>query len=68
MLTYLILIQEAIKIVPEDKLLLESDWNDCLPQPEGMHDILEMVAEIRGWSLEHTAKLTTENSLRFFGL
>ncbi|KAI8077926.1 TatD family [Gilbertella persicaria] len=57
--------QALIQAVPEDRLLIESDLNT----PEGidicMVDIVKIVAEARGWSIEQVVNITNKNWKRF---
>ncbi len=59
---------DSIRLVPADRLLIESDWNDCTPHAEAMIKILSIVSDVRGWSLQEAATKTTESALAFFGL
>lgn len=57
---------EALKIVPENRIMLESDLEDCTQEPEVMYDILLLVSKAKGWTVAHTAAVTTANALEFF--
>lgn len=66
----------AAKMVPLDRLLLETDAPFLTPAPERgktceprhVRQIAEFLAELRGESLEKLAKATTVNSVGVFGL
>jgi len=58
----------ALAMVPEDRILLESDTNVCGFQDNGMKQILTYVSKIRNWTEEETATKTTNNAKQFFGL
>ena len=66
--------------VPDDRLLIETDAPYLLPrtiepkpqtrrnEPAFLTEVLRVVAEARGQSEEHVARITTANAVRFFGL
>ncbi len=67
-------------VVPDDRLMIETDAPYLLPrtlepkpktrrnEPAWLPEVLRVLAEARGQSVEHVAKITTENAERFFGL
>ena len=71
---------EIVSVIPDDKIMIETDApylapRTLTPKPktrrnEPMHltEVLRVVAEARGQSEEHVARITTENAIRFFGL
>ena len=71
---------EIVNVVPDDKLMIETDAPYLLPRTltpkpktrrnEPMHltEVLRVVAEARGQTEEHVARITTENAIRFFEL
>jgi TatD DNase family protein len=69
-------IREAVKLVPDDRLLVETDSPFLAPipfrgkrnQPAHVRLVAEKVAEVRGQSLERVAALTTGNTRRLFRL
>ncbi len=73
-------LHDIVPIVPDDRLLLETDAPYLLPrtltpkprsrrnEPAYLTEVLRVVAEARGQSEEHVARVTTENANRFFGL
>jgi TatD DNase family protein len=73
-------LREAVKRIPENRLMLESDGPYLLPrtlQPKPPHrrnesmylpHVLEAVARCRGQTPEAVAAATTANACRFFGL
>jgi len=73
-------LQDIVSAVPDDRIMIETDApyllpRTILPRPktrrnEPMHlvEVLRVVAEARGQSEEHVAKITTDNAERFFGL
>ncbi|RME82439.1 MAG: TatD family deoxyribonuclease [Zetaproteobacteria bacterium] len=69
-------IREAAKIVPEDRLLVETDAPYLAPQPvRGRRNepafvryTAEALAAARGTSVETIAEQTTANAIRLFGL
>lgn len=68
-------IQEAVKIVPSDRLLIETDCPFLAPvpkrgkrnEPSYVYHVAECLARIRGVSLASLAQQTTENACRLFG-
>jgi TatD DNase family protein len=63
---------EVLKGLPADWILLESDAPDLTPHPHRGEPnrpaylalVAERMASLRGWSLEETARITTENACR----
>jgi TatD DNase family protein len=58
---------EAIRRVPADRLLVESDLVSPAEAEAGLREMLAFVAETRGWTLEEAARITRENAERFYG-
>lgn len=73
-------LHDIVSFVPDDKLLIETDAPYLLPrtiqpkpktrrnEPAYLTEVLRVVAEARGQSIEHVAQVTTENATRFFKL
>lgn len=73
-------LHDIVSIVPDDRLLIETDAPYLLPrtiqpkpktrrnEPAYLPEVLKTVAEARGQSVEHVARITTENAERFFEL
>jgi TatD DNase family protein len=69
-------IREAVKLVPDDRLLVETDAPFLAPvpfrgkrnEPAHVRLVAQKVAEVRGQSLEQVAALTTANARRLFRL
>jgi TatD DNase family protein len=73
-------LREIVSVVPDDRLMIETDAPYLLPRTirpkpqtrrnEPMHlpEVLRVVAEARGQTAEHVARITTRNAERFFGL
>ncbi|HEX2952923.1 MAG TPA: TatD family hydrolase, partial [Bacillota bacterium] len=67
---------EVVPFLPTDRILLETDCPYLTPVPHrGTRNepayiplIGGKVAEMRGWTVEETARITTENAVRLFGL
>jgi len=57
--------KQAVAAVPDDRLLLESDCDDPAAVDAHLRSICAAVAEAKGWSVAHTAAVTTANSIRF---
>jgi TatD DNase family protein len=73
-------LREIVGAIPDDRLMLETDAPYLLPrtirpkpksrrnEPAYLPEVLRVVAESRGQSEEHVARVTTDNAIRFFGL
>jgi TatD DNase family protein len=69
-------IQEVAKMVPENRLLIETDSPYLAPvpmrgkknQPAYVAYVAEFLAELRGVSIEHIADVTRDNYFRLFKL
>jgi TatD DNase family protein len=73
-------LHDIVSIVPDDRLLIETDAPYLLPrtiqpkpktrrnEPAYLPEVLRVVAEARGQSVDHVARITTENATRFFAL
>jgi len=73
-------LQDIVSIIPDDKLMLETDSPYLLPrtlrpkpksrrnEPAYLTEVLRVVAAARGQTEEHVAKVTCENAVRFFDL
>ncbi len=69
-------VRAACKLVPEDRLLIETDAPYLTPQavrkiktnePAFTAYVAERVAAERGWTLEQTGEITSANAVRLFG-
>ncbi|ORY98966.1 TatD family [Syncephalastrum racemosum] len=58
-------LKKLIASIPEDRLLLETDFNTPIGLDEAMLDIARLAADARDWSLEHTIKQTHTNYQNF---
>jgi TatD DNase family protein len=69
-------IREAVRVVPADRLLVETDCPFLAPiphrgkrnEPAWVVDTARKVAEVRGTTLDEVARTTTENARRLFRL
>lgn len=67
-------LQEVVKQVPLDRLLIETDAPYLTPvpfrgkpnEPKYVHYVAEKVAELKGVSFDEVARVTSENFLRLF--
>lgn len=69
-------IHESAKIVPKDRLLIETDCPFLAPvpkrgkrnEPAYVHYVAQALADLRGVTPETIAEITTENACQLFGL
>jgi TatD DNase family protein len=73
-------LHDIVEFIPDDRLLIETDAPYLLPrtirprpktrrnEPMYLPEVLKVVAEARGQSMEHVATVTTANARRFFNL
>jgi TatD DNase family protein len=73
-------LHDIVEIIPDDRLLIETDAPYLLPrtiqpkpktrrnEPMYLREVVKVVAQARGQSEDHIAKITTENARRFFNL
>ena len=65
---------EALKIIPMDRLFIETDCPYMAPEPHrGTRNdsslvchIAEKIADVKGIPYDEVVKITTENAIRFF--
>lgn len=58
-------LQELIRAVPEDRLLIESDLDTPTGIDKCMIEIIKIVAEARQWSISKVVETTHQNWLKF---
>lgn len=73
-------LHDIVHIIPDDKLLIETDAPYLLPrtiqpkpktrrnEPMYLAEVVRVVAEARGQSVDHVAEITSRNARDFFGL
>jgi len=73
-------LHDIVSAIPDDRILIETDAPYLLPrtvrprpksrrnEPMYLPEVAKVVAEARGQTEEHVAKITTANAERFFGL
>jgi TatD DNase family protein len=73
-------LHDIVDIIPDDRLLIETDAPYLMPrtirpqpktrrnEPMYLAEVLRVVAEARGQTEEHVARITTDNARRFFNL
>ncbi len=57
---------QAVVELPAAALVLETDLPDMAAEPQALVAVAQKVAELRGWTLEEAARVTTENALSLF--
>jgi TatD DNase family protein len=58
-------LKQNIAVIPEDRILLESDVHSVLQVDEAMRLIIEFISSCKGWDIDTTIQKTTQNTLRF---
>ncbi|CAG8714782.1 10396_t:CDS:2 [Acaulospora morrowiae] len=58
---------DLIKAVPEDRLLIESDFHSPVGLDDLMERIVKLVSNVKGWTPEFTVEKCKENFSRFIG-
>jgi TatD DNase family protein len=73
-------LHDIVSTIPDDKLMIETDAPYLLPrtirpkpktrrnEPMYLPEVVRVIAEARGQTEAHVAKITTENATRFFAL
>jgi TatD DNase family protein len=73
-------LHDIVSVIPDDRLLIETDAPYLLPrtlqpkpksrrnEPSFLPEVLRVVAEARGQSEDHVARITTANAMAFFDL
>ena len=73
-------LHDIVNVIPDDRLLIETDAPYLLPrtiqprpktrrnEPMYLPEVVKVVAEARGQSEDHIARITAENARRFFNL
>ena len=73
-------LHDIVSAIPDDRLLIETDAPYLLPrtiqpkpktrrnEPAYLPEVVRVVAEARGQTEEHVARITTENAIHFFEL
>ena len=67
---------EVIKMVPSDRILIETDSPYLAPEPNrgkrndcrNVKYVAQKIADVKGYSLEEVAKKTYENAMRIFNI
>lgn len=59
---------EVLRDVPPESLVLETDAPDMAAGPGVLLDVAQKLADLRGWTLAETARITTANAKRILNL
>ena len=59
---------QAVLDLPGDALVLETDAPDMIDGPAGLLQVAAKLAELKGWSLAETARITSRNARQLFRL
>ncbi len=67
---------EALKVVPMDRLMIETDSPYMSPEPYRgnrnysgyVYRVAEKIAEVKGMTYEEVAQITTDNAIKFFNI
>jgi len=51
-----------VTLLPAESMVLETDAPDMATGPEALLEVAKKLAELRGWTLAETARITTENA------
>ena len=58
--------KDVIKFIPNDRLLPETDLDHTSGMQSDIEEMYEIIAEVKGWDLEETARRLKANSEEFF--
>mmetsp|Transcript_38966 Transcript_38966/g.110353 ORF Transcript_38966/g.110353 Transcript_38966/m.110353 type:complete len:123 (-) Transcript_38966:428-796(-) len=56
----------VIASIPDSRLLLESDLTEAADMQEDCRRMLQVYADVKGWSLQQAAQQTFDNACRFY--
>jgi Tat protein secretion system quality control protein TatD with DNase activity len=59
---------QLIEKIPDDRLLIESDYNSPSGIDDAMVDICKVVAKAKKWSIEQVVQTTRRNWLEFVNI
>jgi Tat protein secretion system quality control protein TatD with DNase activity len=59
--------EDRIKATPDDRLLIESDYDRPGPVDEMVLEMCKVVARVKGWTVLEAARVTRDNLERFLG-
>jgi len=58
--------RETLAMIPDDKILLETDLDDPRYVDEYIDLIVKVVSEVKGWTIAETIRICNENANRFY--
>jgi TatD DNase family protein len=60
--------KNIISSIPDDRLLIESDSEEYYNQNKLLHDMLEVICDIKNKTKDEIIKMTTKNAMTFYGV
>jgi Tat protein secretion system quality control protein TatD with DNase activity len=58
--------RDRIRAVPDDRLLIETDLKRIQSMNVALADVVQLVAQAKGWTIEHTIRQTWSNFQLFY--
>ena len=55
-----------MRVVPDDRLLIETDLGSVEPMNEALRTVVQMVADAKGWDVERATEQTWANFCEFY--
>jgi TatD DNase family protein len=58
-------LEERLKAIPENRLLIESDLDDVSNVDDAMLEMVKTISDARGWSMEECINILERNTREF---